>query len=232
VARGRFRKAFVDGATGGICDEAKFAKDMDKFHAKLKECHLSDHLAEPHFKALYPASGEPFTPTVYKKVVWKMTYSYGDCWSRLWHAKVPELLWEVNTEAGGSFAQLVHKDADPQAVSVNLASKMDLGVSYNVLCYLDEAIRKAVYVFVPVDSTGADVKDIALLACALYEWSNVPEDGKTLTEEDVSVIGIAGRRPLFSFGFGNEVKDAPMVDLSKLKPMVNDDVVCSRLTMK
>jgi len=214
IATGRFRKAFVDEATGGMCEEEKFAKDVEKFYSELKENHSSDHLNVSQLNLLYPSRGQPFVPTIFKKVAWKMTYSFCDCWSRFYHAKVPELLWEVNTEAGGPFAKLVEEEADPQAVVMKLDKQMELGTTYDVLCYLDEATRKANYLFLP-----AGVQDklkVVLAVCALYDWESAPEDGRSLSSEDISITDTKGRLPLYKYAVGQETKATPLVDLAKL----------------
>ena len=116
--------------------------------------------------------------------------------------------------AGGPFAKLVEEEADPQAVVMKLDRQMELGVTYDVLCYLDEATRKANYLFLP-----AGVQDklkVVLAVCALYDWESAPEDGKSLCSEDISITDSKGRLPLFKYAVGQEAKATPLVDLAKL----------------
>lgn len=210
----RTQKAFVNDATGGLCEENEFSGELSRFHAKVIDEHSSEHLKEVKLSSLYPERGTPFVPTVFKKVVWKMSYSFSDCWSRFYHAKVPELLWELNDLAGGPFAKLVEKESDPQAVAVNLPKKMDLGTVFEAYCFLDEPVKSAIYFLYPEGSQK--VTELALTIFARYDWTAAPKDGKTLCKEDVDVTTGAGPISFHKYIFDQKVAANKLADLTKL----------------
>ncbi|CAJ1433934.1 unnamed protein product, partial [Effrenium voratum] len=205
IATGRFIEALVDEDTNGMLQGLQWQEDLDKFFATLKRDHSNSRLDEAKLHNLYRSAGKPFVPTVFKQVEWKMGVAFADLWAILYHAKVPELLWEVNHLCGGVFADLVQEESDPQAIVVSLPQKMKVGSTYDCLCYLDEASKKAVYVLQPAGS--ANPSDCVLCVMALYNWSSLPADGATLSAEDVELPNSgAARGNLVKFALGGEVK--------------------------
>ncbi|CAE7897052.1 unnamed protein product [Symbiodinium microadriaticum] len=90
------------------------------------------------------------------------------------------------------FADLVQTDPDPQAIAISLPQKMEAGATYDCLCYLEEATKKAAYLLLPAGSS--DPSTCVLCVMALYNWSNLPADGSTLSNEDVSLPDNGGAR--------------------------------------
>lgn len=217
IASARFLQAFVDDTLTPAMPLSgdKWESFVDRFWAKVKKDHSSPHLNEFRLQKLYPSSDKPFVPTKYAQVSWLMSHVFGDLWAILYHGRTPELLWDLNMLAGGPFAALVDGEPDPQALVINLPKKMEVGKVYDALCYLDEASRKVVYVLLP---KGARLNsECVLVVMALYNWNGAPENGQTLTAEDVElVLGGAPRGSLITFATGAEVKATRLFDLSKL----------------
>jgi len=215
VARANFLKAFVDSDTGGLCAEDPWSGDIDMFYADLKSRHSQDRLAVYPLRKLYEPEGKPFTPTLCKKVSWLMSYSYTDLWGLHYHGKTPEVLWDLNMAAGGAFAELVRSEPDPQALAAGLHKKMDFGLVFDALCFLEEGRGRAAYV---VLAQGKDSpSDVVLSVCARYAWAGVPEDGRTLCGEDFDVMSRGGFTSLIKFALGGgEGKAGKVCDLTKL----------------
>jgi len=49
------------------------------------------------------------------------------------------------------------------------------------------------------------LQDCVLCICARYEWSDIPENGKSLQQEDVALLDAPGRNMLINFAAGQEV---------------------------
>ncbi|CAJ1381327.1 unnamed protein product [Effrenium voratum] len=110
------------------------------------------------------------------------------------------------------------RERSPQAIVVSLPQKMKVGSTYDCLCYLDEASKKAVYVLQPAGS--ANPSDCVLCVMALYNWSSLPADGATLSAEDVELPNSgAARGNLVKFALGGEVKPLKLLDLSSVKKL-------------
>lgn len=219
LATGRFMECFVDDSVTppSALSGDQSEKDVDKFFARVKQDHSSDSLKETQFHKMYPESKKPFVPTKFKKVTWLMSHGFGDLWDLLYHAKTPELLWDLNKLAGGSFAELVKGEPDPQAMGVSLPKKMEVGTVYDAYCFLEESKKKAVYVLLPTGQTT--IADHVLAVFANYDWKGTPEDGKTMTAEDTLVIKGAPIAQMLKFAEsdGKEVaKPGKSLDLSKL----------------
>jgi len=154
-------------------------------------------------------------PNELKKVTWRMSYTYGDLWKVLYHARVPELLWDVNMLAGGAFAELVKTEPDPQAMAVNLPKGMAVGAVYDVYCFLEQDRKKACYML--VTEGGKLPSDCVLSVVAMYDWSHtVPKDGKTLRSEDLELVGPSGRAHMINFALKGEAKTTKFLDMAKL----------------
>lgn len=218
IATGRFIEALVDEQTDGMLQGLKWQEDMDRFFAALKSNHSNPRLDEAKLHNLYRSSGKPFKPNIMTKVSWTMGNAFADLWAILYHAKTPELLFEVNQLCGGAFAELVKEECDPQAIAESLPSKMQVGAVYDCFCYLEEASKKAAYVLLPTGS--ATPSDCVLCVVALYDWSSVPADGSTLTSEDVELPNSgAARGNLVKYALGGETKPTKLLDLGFVKPL-------------
>mmetsp|Transcript_123984 Transcript_123984/g.396373 ORF Transcript_123984/g.396373 Transcript_123984/m.396373 type:complete len:470 (-) Transcript_123984:24-1433(-) len=218
LATARFAECLVDDSQqpASALSGAGWEQDAEKFFARVKSDHSTEELAERHLHKLYRESNKPFAPTQFKQVSWLMSHSFGDLWSLLYHAKTPELLWDVNMLAGGSFAALVKGEPDPQAMVVNLPKKMEVGTVYDVFCFLDEEAKKACYVLCP--SGQASPSDCVLAVVAGYSWSALPADGRSLTSEDIQLVDSVPRRSLLAFASGSETpKASKVLDLSRLQ---------------
>jgi len=217
LCTGRFQLAFTDtsGDTPVALTGDEWEQQLNTFMAKVKSDHSSDKLADRNLYKLYLSAGKPYMPAQFKKVSWRMGFGYVDIWKVLYHAKIPELLWDVNMIAGGDFAKLVEKEADPQALAVSLPKGMDMGAVYDVYCFLEEEKRKATYIFLPEGSSN--YSDCVLACVALYDWSSkCPADGKTLRSEDLELITAAGRMYLIQYVTGGEMKTSKFVDMENL----------------
>lgn len=217
IATGRFIEALVDEQTNAMLTPEKWQQDFDQFFDQLKQDHSNSRLNESRLPNLYMKSNKPFTPTLFKKVSWTMSCMFADLWAILFHAKTPELLWDVNKICGGPFADLVQTDPDPQAIAISLPQKMEAGATYDCLCYLEEATKKAAYLLLPAGSS--DPSTCVLCVMALYNWSNLPADGSTLSNEDVSLPDNGGARGnLIKFGLNTgEVKPSKLLELGSVK---------------
>eukprot|EP00747_Dinoflagellata_sp_TGD_P211659 gnl/TRDRNA2_/TRDRNA2_84876_c0_seq1.p1 gnl/TRDRNA2_/TRDRNA2_84876_c0~~gnl/TRDRNA2_/TRDRNA2_84876_c0_seq1.p1 ORF type:complete len:373 (-),score=75.97 gnl/TRDRNA2_/TRDRNA2_84876_c0_seq1:197-1315(-) len=231
VAHGQFTQAFVDNNAQPpkalMGDE--WEKDVNKFFAQVKEDHGTLQEVPRFLHKRYQSKGKVFTPTVFKKVTWLLSHSYGDAMDLLYHGKCPELMWDLNMLAGGPFQDLVTPDGskqaepDPQAMAASLAKKMEVGTVYDAFCFQDERAKKCVYLLVP--EGGTRPQEVVLALFANYNWQSAPDDGRTLTSEDVEVISAAGRNGLVQYGAaasgnkGPEVKTTKVLDLSLVKNM-------------
>merc|ERR1711862_358393 len=141
------------------------------------EDHTKPKLAEwsslaKHFDYSPDYATKPkFTPTKFAEVTWMMSHAYADCWEIIYHAKIPEMLWEFNMQAGEAFADLVKEDPDPQAIAVSLPKGMDIGETYRAYCFLEESTKKAVYLVAP-KADDMKVTDLVLVVVANYSWEN------------------------------------------------------------
>lgn len=217
LCTGRFQLAFTDASVEpkAVLSGEHWEQQLDKFMAQVKSDHSSQHLNERNLFKYYDPAGKPFVPDKYAKVSWRMGFGFVDIWKVLYHCKTPEVLWDVNMNAGGDFAALVKKEPDPQAIAVTLPKAMSMGTLYDVYCFLQEEKRKAVYLFMPEGSTTA--ADCALAVLAIYDWSsNCPPDGKTLSSEDLEVVNAAGRMHLFNHVTGGEAKNTRYMEFDKL----------------
>mmetsp|Transcript_310 Transcript_310/g.1038 ORF Transcript_310/g.1038 Transcript_310/m.1038 type:complete len:474 (-) Transcript_310:90-1511(-) len=216
IATARFVEAFTDSSAdppSALMGE-NWERDADKFFAKVKSDHSNEALNQRQIHKMYKSSGKPFTPTHYKEVSWLMSHAYADLWDVLYHARAPELLWDVNMLAGGEFAGLVAGEADPQALAMNLPKGMKVGTVYDTLCFLDSNTKKAMYVLLPQGSKKGP--DCVLCISASYNWQTVPQDGATLTSEDLEACTAVSRNQLINFAAGNEAKPTRLLDLSNL----------------
>eukprot|EP00413_Alexandrium_margalefii_P044244 CAMPEP_0204604062 /NCGR_PEP_ID=MMETSP0661-20131031/57628_1 /ASSEMBLY_ACC=CAM_ASM_000606 /TAXON_ID=109239 /ORGANISM="Alexandrium margalefi, Strain AMGDE01CS-322" /LENGTH=493 /DNA_ID=CAMNT_0051615187 /DNA_START=62 /DNA_END=1543 /DNA_ORIENTATION=- len=217
LCTGRFQLAFTDDSEenkSALAGE-EWEKQLDVFMRQVKSDHSSKDLDERQLYKYYLSAGKPFMPTLFKKVQWRMGFSFVDLWKLLFHAKTPEVLWEVNMEAGGDFAKLVEKEPDPQAMAVALPKPMEMGQLYDVYCFLEEGKNKALYLFQPEGSTSA--ADCVLGVVALYDWSSkCPPDGKTLRSEDLELITAPGRMHCIGYATGGEMKTTRFLDFEKL----------------
>jgi len=215
IATGRFIEALVDEKTDGMLQGQQWQDDTERFFAGIKAHHSNPRLDEAKLHNFYRSSGKTFKPSVMTKVSWTMGNAFADLWAILYHAKTPELLWEVNQLCGGAFLDLVKEECDPQAIAVSLPQKMKVGAVYDCFCYLEESSKKAAYVLLPSGSEAPS--DCVLCVVALYDWSSVPADGATLTSEDVELPNSgAARGNLVKFALGGEIKASKLLDLSKV----------------
>eukprot|EP00931_Biecheleriopsis_adriatica_P089751 TRINITY_DN63835_c0_g1_i1.p1 TRINITY_DN63835_c0_g1~~TRINITY_DN63835_c0_g1_i1.p1 ORF type:complete len:503 (-),score=88.46 TRINITY_DN63835_c0_g1_i1:44-1552(-) len=218
IATGRFTEALVDENTESMMQGETWQGDVDRFFARVKSDHSNARLNEAKLSSFYRQAGKAFEPTLLKQVTWTMSAAYADLWAILYHAKTPELLWDLNRLAGGAFAELVERESDPQALVISLPQKMQVGETYTCLCYLDESSKKAVYVLLPAGSSNAS--DCVLCVVARYDWANAPQDGATLSSEDVELPNSGpGRGNLVKFALGDsaDVKPSKLLDLSKCR---------------
>lgn len=219
LATARFIEAFLDtdkedDPAGGLLQGDNWKADMNKFWGSTMENHSEDRLQERQLNKFYPTAGEPFTPTDFKKVTLMLSYGYVDIWGILYHGKSPEILWDVNTLAGGVFAELIQSEPDPQALAINLPKKMAVGVNYDCLCFLDKESRKGVYIL--IESGSQEFSDVALCLTAIYKWSGIPSDGKTLHKEDFDVLTGPSRAKLLGWALkGESVEATKFIDLAK-----------------
>lgn len=218
IATGRFVEALVDEQSDGMLQGLQWQQDTDRFFAALKSAHSNSRLDEAKLQNLYRSSGKAFKPNLMAQVSWTMGNALADLWAILYHAKTPELLWQVNQLCGGAFLDLVKEESDPQAIAVSLPQKMQVGAVYDCFCYLEESSKKAAYVLLPTGKTAPS--DCVLCVVALYDWSSVPADGSTLSAEDVELPNSgAARGSLVKFALGGEVKASKLLDLSEVKTM-------------
>lgn len=219
LARGRFTECLVDEVRHEALSGAQWEQDVEQFFGKVKSDHSAQMLDTPQLRNLYPTGSGPFKPSQFKLVTWLMSSAYGDLWSVLYHAKAPELLWDLNRLAGGSFAQLVEQEPDPQALSMALPKKMEVGKMYDALCFLEEASKKAVYILLPsgVISEQSYNKECVLAVCANYNWAEAPSDGCSLKSQDLEVLSVAARIALMDFAADKAPKAHRVLDLSGLK---------------
>jgi len=218
IARARCVECFVDETTDSALMGQQWEKDVEKFFARVKSDHSVPELDKRGLKSLYPTGSGPFAPTRFTPVTWLMSTSFGDLWSVLYHAKAPELLWDLNMLAGDSFAGLVEEEPDPQALAMSLPKAMEVGRLYDALCFLDAASKKAVYILLPKDAIkGEGYKQECVLAvCANYNWEEAPQDGCSLRSEDIEVLSATARMALMDFAAGKDPKAHKMLDLSGL----------------
>lgn len=218
IATGRFVEALVDEQSDGMLQGLQWQQDTDRFFAALKSAHSNSRLDEAKLQNLYRSSGKAFKPNLMAQVSWTMGNALADLWAILYHAKTPELLWQVNQLCGGAFLDLVKEESDPQAIAVSLPQKMQVGAVYDCFCYLEESSKKAAYVLLPTGKTAPS--DCVLCVVALSDWSSVPADGSTLSAEDVELPNSgAARGSLVKFALGGEVKASKLLDLSEVKTM-------------
>merc|ERR1711972_806817 len=75
MATGRFVKVFVDDESGASCDETVWKAEIDKFYAPVKSGHSNPKLNVLQMQQLLGTRGVPFTPTVFRKVDWMMSFA-------------------------------------------------------------------------------------------------------------------------------------------------------------
>mmetsp|Transcript_26170 Transcript_26170/g.55406 ORF Transcript_26170/g.55406 Transcript_26170/m.55406 type:complete len:477 (+) Transcript_26170:98-1528(+) len=214
ICTGRFIEAFVDDATGSALQGQAWESEFDRFYAKVKTHYSSGRLTERNLAKMYQPRGQPFTPGKFTRVKWLMSTAYGDLWGLLYHGRTPELLWDLNKAAGESFAKLVELDDDPQAITMQLPKKMQVGTLYEALIFLEEETQRAVYILRPDGSTSNS--DTVLAVTALYDWAGTPQDGKSLRAEDSEVIAAGSRAQICAWAAGGPAKATKTVDLSLL----------------
>lgn len=215
IAQARFVQAFcdVDSVEAESLQGSEWQQDFNRFWAQPKAKYSSQRLNVSTLSQMYPA-GRPFKPNFFKKVSWRMSHSFEDMWANLYHAKVAELLWDANKLAGGAYATLLEIDSEPQAMAVRFIKNMFVDTVYDIFCFLDSRLLKAVYYIAPEGSTQPS--DFVLAVCGIYKWVGVPVDGKTLTTEDHLVLGIEDSHALMAYAKGTSAADGPTCDLSAL----------------
>ena len=215
ICSGRFTEAFVDVVAKELANPKMVQAPIEQFFAKLKQDHSSEDVGKmyPLKKAVEP-KGKPFTPTLFKKVSWMMSYNFVDWWGRFYYAKSPEVCWDVNKLAGGKFYALTQDEPDPQSLCVSMVKQMDIGTIFDVLCFLEEESKKAVYVVLA--KGGSKAGDVYLQLCANFQWKGCPADGKTLCAEDFEVLAGISRLNLVKYAAGEEFKNTKNLDLTKL----------------
>jgi len=213
IARARFYKAFVEDKKGALVDES-FQEELDLFYDKMKKDHVSERVAVRPLKMLYEPGNKAFTPTAYKKVRWLMSFIYSDLWGLHYHGRTSEVLWDVNMLAGSPFAELVQEEPDPQAMSVHLPKKMDFGKTFDVHCFLEVGLHRAVYVVGPEGFQKPN--DVVLCVCARYAWEGAPADGKTLVSEDFEVLSLLGMKNLLKYVYGEGATQGRYCDTTQL----------------
>lgn len=217
VATARFTVALVDDSQHPptLLDASQWEQDVNTFFAKLRTGHQTQALAESkNLSSMYPA-GTPFVPTQFRQVSWRMAHSFSDTWAVLYHAKVPELLWDLNMLADGYFAKLLTPDADPQSLVMNLPKRMQVGHIYDAYCFLDEKSFKACYLLCPKGKSSPS--DCVLSVFASYNW--VTESAQGISSHDIRVVETAGIRALFAHIAGSSTKNigpTGVVDISSL----------------
>jgi len=190
------------------------ARESDQFWGAARLNHSNASLDVAELQALYSKGNEAYKPTYMKKVCWMSSYFHCDVDCALYHGKVPEILWDINTQAGGPFADLLRTEPDPQALVVTILRRFQTGTFYDVLSFLDKDLQKAVYCFMPQGSLHPE--DCLLAVCALYNWHQVPEQGCTLRSEDFEMVGENGRHNFIRFAAGSGTKPSNVQDFSRL----------------
>lgn len=190
---------------------ADWEQDFNRFWALPKRKFSSQYLDSPKLATMYP-SRKPFKPDHCKKITWLLPQHYGDAWATFNHVKAPELLWDMNMLVGGAFKALLEPEPDPQAIAMNMPGAMQSGKFYDVLCYLESSAKKAVYAFFPKDQLSD--KSCVFAVCAIYNWTDLKGDGKTLSVEDLTMIDTEGRSALLSFHKGTKATWPSCVDFS------------------
>merc|ERR1719401_283824 len=187
VGTARFTQDFCNASENPVPLEGdQWEQDFNKFWQNPREKYTSGKLATEKLSQLYPSEGKAFAPRVRKTVTWRMTACFEDLWGSFNHIKVPELLWDVNMQAGRPFTELLKTDTEPQAFAVKIPGLLKLGCFYDIYCFLEEDKQKAVYLFFPKGETQPS--SCLLAVCALYKWADVPVDGKTIAKEDLDML--------------------------------------------
>jgi len=214
LCTGRFLEFMLDDGPGDALKGPQSEQDAARFWARVKRDHSSPALDDMRMHQRYPSAGRPFAPTHFQKVRWMMSAVYADLWKLIYHPRIPELLWDLNRLASGPFAALVAEESDPQAIAVELPAKMSFGAVYDAHCFVDEASRKALYLLLPEGSE--DAAECVLAVLARYDWSVLPQDGRTLSAEDVEMVR-KSRGAAISYGSrGAAPPPTSLLDLSKL----------------
>jgi len=210
LATGRFCKKFTDVAKGTAISGKQMEQDFSTFWAKVRNNYSSDHLNNQDMASYYPGGGKVFKPTLFTKTAWRMPHAYSDLAGGLFHARIPEVLWDINTSAGGKFQQLVASDEnpDPQAFAASFPEAVSVNKTYDVLCFLDPEIKQAVYVVVKEGSASC-----VLAICALYNWPMIDKSGQTLHSEDVQLVSEPVRKELIAFGTAGKSDGHKLLDL-------------------
>jgi hypothetical protein len=216
IATARFMQAFCDNSEKTVpLDGEQWRQDFDKFWATPRGRYSSGRLAETRLSELYPVGGNKFSPTQFQKISIQLTHCFQDLWGSLNHAKVPELLWDINMRAGVGFANLLEKDADPQALAAKMPKSMSIGRFYDVYCFVENGKRRAVYIVVPEGEKQAS--SCVLAVCARYNWESVLPQGKTLTKEDLSMIDSDGQTAFLDYAINHShQKPDSLCDFSAL----------------
>jgi len=217
IATARFMQVSCDASEKMVPLEGdQWQQDYDKFWAKPKGRYSSGNLMQARLSDIYPKAGTKFSPTAFQRVSLRLTHCFQDLWGSFNHAKVPELLWDINMSAGVGFANLLSSDADPQAFAANFPKTMCVGCFYDVYCFLDDSSQKAVYILVPAGEKQAAT--CVLAVCARYKWKGIlPTRGKTLTSEDVMMINADGQGACLDYAFnGKPQREHPLCDFSAL----------------
>merc|ERR1740120_695378 len=105
-------------------------------------------------------------------------------------------------------------------MGVSLPKKMTVGTVYDAFCFLDAPKKKAFYILLPSGQTAVD--KCVLHVIANYNWDNVPDDGQTLTSQDVQVLQTGPVKQMLSFATsdGTDIaKPGKLLDLSQLAPL-------------
>lgn len=217
ICSARFVQAFcsADEEQGSVepLQGSEWEQDFKKFWAHPRDRFSSQSLNVSTLSQMYPA-GRPFKPNYFKRVSWRMTHSFEDISSNLYHAKIAELLWDVNNLAGDRYLRLMDTDSEPQAMAVRFSGSMLAGAMYDICCFLQTDTKKCVYIVAP---HGEEQPSQCLLtACAIYKWSGVPVDGKTLTAEDLLIINADGCQALTSYANSATAVQSSVCDISEL----------------
>lgn len=211
LANGRFCKKFTDVVKGTAIEGAQMEQDFNTFWAKVRNNYSSDDLNNGDIASYYPEGGKVFKPTLFTKTKWRMPHAYSDLDGGLFHARLPEVLWDINTSAGGEFQKLVASalNPDPQAFAANLPEALSVNKMYDVLCFVHPETKQAVYAFM---AEGASACVLAI--CALYRWPSTSQSGQTLYTEDVQLVSGPVRKELIEFGTTGTCKGHKLLDLS------------------
>lgn len=214
ICTARFVEAFTDKDEDKALNGDDWAQAAEQYWKYVKQNHSDPKLSEMRLSAYYKEGSDVFQPTKFAKVTWMMSHFYSDAFDILYHGKTSEMIWEVNMQAGGAFADLVATEPDPQAIAVNLPKMMKVSEVYEVLCFLEESTKRAIYVLAPQGKM--DAANVVLGVCTRYKWDNISYLGETLTKEDFQLITGASARGFIQWATGEDGKGMKNADLSLL----------------